>query len=153
MSLEMRKHHLREKAQSVQDLAAQLQAAMSAGHEHHCIQQLRLQLDDAEGTAAALKALDNLEAHYKGACSHADHQQSQHLWDQLPRDMHDLVEQRTTAWLALRARYLFTGSSAFALLLCGAGGSQQFSWMPAYRSGTLLMWFADMLVRAYSACS
>jgi hypothetical protein len=148
ISLLMRRGHMSQTAQRVQDLEEQLAAAPTnlanpasavhhdqAGEAQNDIQELEQRLKDAKRIAGAWDTLKMIEQHYNSTGNQFDNEQSQQLWNCLPLDMQDMVKQGTRSWFALRERYLFTGSSAFYLLLCGTGGRQQFNWVLQYRRG------------------
>jgi hypothetical protein len=124
ISLLMRKRH---KANMAQQIAAQAQ-----GVPQPAPGQLQAQAD--------LEALHKLEQHFQRTATHeVDEEETQRFWSQFPVHLYELVEQKSPAWLSLRAMHFFTGSSAFYLLLGGTGTKMQYDefglYIPDYRRG------------------
>jgi hypothetical protein len=147
VSLQLRRVHMHQTAEAAHQLSAQLQADetycaqlrianqhLQAGHLQARIDaELKPQLQHAEEAETSLAALGSLEQYFEDTRNDRDGEKSQQLWAELPLYMHEMIVQKSHAWLALRSRHLVTGSSAFNLLLCGAGG--RCTWIPAFRRG------------------
>jgi hypothetical protein len=148
---------MRSKAQQARELEnkghsmrQELNRLQQSGLAHHQAEQLAREIlvlqqehHDAVRIAVAFEALDNLQGFYETAGTHEPNETEhlQQLWDAVPLNMFDMIQQKTPAWMALRNRHLFTGSGAFSLLLCGAGRPQHYAqWgisIPSYRKCVL----------------
>jgi hypothetical protein len=145
VSLDLRRIHMRQTAQTAQQLSlqlpeeetycAELQLADQGLHvgNPQATSHALLQLQRAREAAVSLTALERLESYFES--NTRTEEQSQQLWAELPLHLQEFIPQRSLAWLDLRSRHLFTGSSAFLLLLCGTGGRQHRDWIPAFRRG------------------
>jgi hypothetical protein len=144
----------------VHQLSAELQAQetccahLRRANEHQQADQLQAwiegklkpQLQHAQGAATSLTALEKLEQYFADTRQDRDEENSQQLWAQLPLHMQEMIVQKSPAWLALRSRCFFTGSTAFSLLLCGTGGKRYGNLIPQFRKGAWMSY-------AHSLCS
>jgi hypothetical protein len=129
VSMELRRIHMH---QTAQQLSAEEELYRT---ELRLADQAELQLQRAREAADSLRALKKVESYFENAGSEKNDERSQQLWVELPLHLQEMIPQKSLAWLDLRSRHLFTGSSAFLLLLCGTGGRQQYAWIPPFRRG------------------
>jgi hypothetical protein len=97
----------------------------------------------APDMSETLGALEKIISHYDLPDRARVCQDMEPVWASLPPTYYEFIPQRSAAWSAVRSRHLFTGSSAFSLLLCGTGPpSEMFGtaamvnlkpWIPNYR--------------------
>jgi hypothetical protein len=132
-------HHLAQQLQAQESVCLHLRLAAKheqADHLQAWIDtKLKPPLQHAEEAASSLTALENLERYFADTGEDRDEEKSQQLWAMLPLNRQEMIVQKSPAWLALRSRHFFTGSTAFSLLLCGTGGNRYGNLIQRYCKG------------------